>query len=346
MSTPRTLSTMTTLALVCLALLCSPAFARAQATQNQSTLPSAPDLSQPTPTTDSNKTASGHPAPPSTTVPPSGVRPGSVTDKENSGIVILPYADTFSGTATLPPPPSGAAAVAAEASRDDATAQLLDRVVAVINGDVILASDVRIEQHFAPFEPYSVPGGEFTPLEAMRHIVNRTLILQQMNEQRMTSPPSDADVQKQLDELRKQIPACARYHCESDAGWHAFLAAQGFTVEQLQARWKQRMQILQFIQMRFRSGIRISKPEIEDYYNKTLVPQYRQRNVQPPPLSKISNRIDEVLLQQRVNLLLSDWLKTLKDAGTVAFLDPAYAQLGGKPAAEANDDETAPGGAQ
>ncbi len=332
--------------MLCL-VLCYPAVsASAQATQNQSTLPSSPSLSEPTPTTDSTKTAGSHPAPPSVNAPPSGLRPGSTTDKPNSSITVLPYTGRPLGTPTLTPPPSGAAAVTAEARSDGAAAQLLDSVVAVINGDVILSSDVREEQHFAPFEPYSVPGGRFTPLDAMKHIVNRTLILQQMREQRMTTPPTDAEVDAQLADLRKHIPACAQYDCASDAGWNAFLAAQGFTPAQLQARWKQRMQILQFIQVRFRSGIRISQPEIADYYNKQLVPQFRARKVQPPPLNTISDRIDEVLLQQHVNLLLTDWLKSLKDAGSVSILDPAYAQLGGKPAAEATDDDNAPGGTQ
>ncbi len=330
----------TALALACLTLLSTPA--HAQATQNQDTLPSSPNLSAPAPNSDARH-ASSHPAPPSTTAPPSGMRPGEENSTSVGGITVLPYANKPEGTPTLTPPPSGMKQLKQEAASDSTAPQLLDRVVAVINGDVILSSDVQEEENFAPFEPYSVPGGRFTPLEAMEHIVNRTLILQQMKEQRMTTAPSDADVAAQIAELRKQIPACAQYHCETEAGWQTFLAAQGFTQAELEARWKQRMQILQFIQMRFRSGIRISPAEIADYYNKQLVPQFQARKTTPPPLKTISNRIDEVLLQQHVNVLLNDWLKSLKDAGNVSILDPAFAQLGGKPPAENNNDDVVPG---
>jgi hypothetical protein len=151
------------------------------------------------------------------------------------------------------------------------------------------------------------------------------------------APPSDEAVQKELEELRRHIPGCAQYACETDAGWRRFLAAQGFTESEIQARWKQRMRILKFIEVRFRSGIRIAPTEIADYYNKTLVPALERRKVTPPPLAAVSNRIDEVLLQQRVTALLNDWLKSLRDTGSVAILDPAYASVGTSVTSRAGD---------
>jgi hypothetical protein len=204
----------------------------------------------------------------------------------------------------------------------------LDRAVAVINGEVILASDVREQQHFAVFEPLEVPKGEFTPMEAMQQLVNRTLLLQQMTEQHLVQPPSDEAVDKQIDELRKHIPGCAEQHCDTDEGWRRFLAAHGYTAGEFHRRWKERMQILSFIEVRFRTGIRIAKPEIEHYYRDTFVPQLEARKVKAPPLAAVAPRIDEVLLQQHVNVLLGDYLRSLKDAGNVQILDPAYNQLG------------------
>ncbi len=141
---------------------------------------------------------------------------------------------------------------------------LLDRAVAVINGEVIMASDVEEQRRFAVFEPLTMPGGEFTPMEAMQQIVNRTLLLDQMDEQELVTPPTDADVDKEIAELREHIPACAGQHCETGEGWQRFLAAHGYTEAQLHERWKQRMQILDFVSARFRTGIRITKPEIEN----------------------------------------------------------------------------------
>lgn len=250
---------------------------------------------------------------------------------ENGGLTFLPELKPTDGVVNLAPQKTGETQLASEAATMNEKPMLLDRAVAVINGEMILASDVREEQQFAVFEPYSVPGGEFTPLEAMQHIVNRKLLLDQMADQQLTEGPSDAEVDKQIDELRKHIPACAGQGCETEEGWQRFLAAHDLTDKALHERWKERMQILDFIGERFRTGIHITKPEIESYYKDKLVPVFEARKLKPPPLAQVSDRIEEVLLQQHVNVLLGDYLRSLKDAGSVLILDAQYNSLGNSP---------------
>jgi hypothetical protein len=53
-----------------------------------------------------------------------------------------------------------------------------------------------------------------------------------------------------------------------------------------------------------------------------------------------------VLLQQHVNVLLGDYLRSLKDAGNVQILDPQYNSLGNSPSSSApasGADFTRPG---
>ena len=52
-----------------------------------------------------------------------------------------------------------------------------------------------------------------------------------------------------------------------------------------------------------------------------------------------------MLLQQHVNVLLTDYLRSLKDAGNVQILEPAYNQLGNAAAASNNQnpEQTVPG---
>jgi peptidyl-prolyl cis-trans isomerase SurA len=250
---------------------------------------------------------------------------------ENGGLTFLPELQPTDGVVNLVPGKSGDAQIADTAAALHEKPMLLDRAVAVINGDVILASDVREQQRFAVFQPLSAPGGEFTPIEAMQQIVNRTLLLDQMEEQQLTPPPTDSEVDAQVAYLRQHLPACAGQSCETEAGWQRFLAAHGFTEASLHARWKQQMEILDFVGVRFRTGIRIAKPEIESYYKEKLVPEFQARKLTAPPLAQVSDRIDEVLLQQHVNVLLNDYLRSLKDAGSVQILDPQYNSLGSAP---------------
>jgi hypothetical protein len=197
--------------------------------------------------------------------------------------------------------------------------QEIDRVVAIVDGDLILDSDVDEERRFTAFQPYRDPNGDFSRDNAIERLINRDLILQQIKLQPAANVP-DADIKKELDELRKSIPECRQYACTTDAGWQKFLAAHGFTEAELMARWRTRMEVLRFIEERFRMGIRISPAQIKDYYEKTMLPQYEKQHVTPPKLEAISERIQEVLLQQQVSNLLGDWLKSLRAQGSVVVL--------------------------
>ncbi len=216
---------------------------------------------------------------------------------------------------TSPPPTSvpGAADAAAAAGT------VLDRIVAVVNGDLVLESDVDEEQRFAAFQPLTEPSGNFSRTRAVERLINRDLILQQLKIQPQ-APVTDKEVEAQLTQLRNDIPACKIDHCETEAGWQKFLSDHGFTEDEITERWKQRIEVLQYIEQRFRMGMRIPADEIKTYYNKTLLPQYAKQGVKAPKLEAVSDRIQEVLLQQQVSSLLSDWLKSLRAQGTVRVI--------------------------
>lgn len=200
----------------------------------------------------------------------------------------------------------------------------LDHVVANIGSNVILQSDVEQEMRLSALEPLQVLPGQNTPDSALRRLVDRTLILEQMKQQQQPVSTPAPEVRKSLEELRRQIPACAEFHCETSQGWDAFLKSHGLTPEMVEERWSQRMAMLRFIDLRFRGGIRVSPEQIAAYYQKTLVPALEKNHEQAPPLAEVSARIQEILLQQQVSGLFQDWLTSLRDQGNVRIVDPAY----------------------
>jgi peptidyl-prolyl cis-trans isomerase SurA len=218
-----------------------------------------------------------------------------------------------------------------------AGAVVLDHVVAVINGSVILQSDVDEEMRYAVLQPFSVGSTRNTPQRALQRLIDRDLILQQMRTAQTVDPPAPEEVQQRLTELRSLIPECAQYHCDTESGWKTFLQTKGLTEKEVEVHWSQRMLILSFIQSRFGSGVRISDAEIADYYHKTLIPQLQARALKPPSLALVSSRIEEILLQQRVSSLLLEWLQSLKSEGSVSILDPAYGKVGTTGAGDESD---------
>jgi hypothetical protein len=199
---------------------------------------------------------------------------------------------------------------------------VLDRVVAVVNNTAILASDIDDEIRLSVLDPGRGGLGVLTRIRALDQLIARALIQQQIREQdAQAAEPTQSEVNARLMELRKDLPACVRQDCASDAGWTAFLAAHGLTQPRVESYARSRIEILRFIEQRFRQGISISPQEIESYYRDTLVPQYAKGEA-IPSLDKVSTRIEEILLQQHVNVLLDDWLSNLRKQGDIEVLDP------------------------
>lgn len=200
----------------------------------------------------------------------------------------------------------------------------LDHVVAIIGTNVILQSDVQQEMRLSALEPLQVLPGQNTPDRALRRLIDRTLILQQMKDQQQPVTTPMPAVRKAIDDLRRQIPACAKSDCQSDQGWEAFLKAHDLTPAMVEQRWSQRIAILRFIDLRFQSGIRIAPDQISAYYQKTLVPALQKNHETAPPLNEVTDRIREILLQMQVSGLFQDWLSSLRDQGNVQVVDQAY----------------------
>ncbi len=199
----------------------------------------------------------------------------------------------------------------------------LDRIVAIVNDDLVLDSDVSEEQRFEELQPIGLSGAPrvFDRNRAVERLIDRALILQQANMEPGLEV-SDGELDKEIAALRKDLPGCKGAACSTDAGWNRYLSEHGFTPEAFRDRWRQRMEVLAFIEERFRSGARISQADIKKYYDTVMLPEYERQHVAAPKLEVLSERIQQVLLQQQVTALLSDWLKQLRAQGSVAVLHP------------------------
>lgn len=247
-----------------------------------------------------------------------------------SGMSMLLLATLFTGvglagaqeTQTSSTQPDSAIASSAEKPL------LLDRVIAIVNRDILLESDLDAEVRFAAFQPLFSQGGDPRE-EAMARLIDRTLVAQQMKLRGNAPVITDEKVTTQLTQLRQSLPECEKYDCTKDAGWAKFCADHGFTPALVQERWRLRMQLLAFVEQRFRAGIRISNPEIEQYYKEKFVPRFNESHLTPPSLDKVSDRIQEILLQEKVNLLLDGWLSSLHEQGSIKVLDPTLLPASG-----------------
>ncbi len=200
---------------------------------------------------------------------------------------------------------------------------VLDRAVAVVNRHVILASDLDDEIRLSVLDPNDAGQNGLTKRQALEQLISRALIEQQIRQEDMQAiEPSQQEVNDRLDQLRKQLPACVRQNCATDAGWNAFL----------DVAWTDDRSASKHI---FATGLRSSALSSCDSGRVSKSPSSRSklttttrccRSMRPakriPPVDQVASRIQEILLQQQVNMLFDTWLNNLRQQGDVEVLDP------------------------
>ncbi|MGB8479930.1 MAG: SurA N-terminal domain-containing protein [Acidobacteriaceae bacterium] len=205
---------------------------------------------------------------------------------------------------------------------------VLDRVVADVDGQAILASDVDDEIRFSALQPGVEPADDNTPQRALNRVIDRTLIDQQRTLQPGVAVVSQKDVDQAIDTMRKQISAATNTDCETDAGWKAFLVHHAFTPDEIQDRMRERLAILKFIDVRFGVVVQVSNADVRNYYDQVLTPELKQGKQPLPDFRTVAPKIRQILRQRQVSNLIDEWLKSLRTEGHVKILDAAYAETG------------------
>jgi parvulin-like peptidyl-prolyl isomerase len=205
---------------------------------------------------------------------------------------------------------------------------VLDRVVADVDGQAILASDVDDEIRFSALQPGVEPAEDNTPQRALNRVIDRTLIDQQRALQPGVAVVSQKDLDNAIATMRKQISAATNMDCETDAGWKAYLAQHGFTPDEIQERMQERLAILKFIDVRFGVVVQVSNADVRNYYDQVLTPELRQSKQPLPDFRTVAPKIRQILRQRQVSKLIDEWLKSLRAEGHVQILDAAYMDAG------------------
>jgi peptidyl-prolyl cis-trans isomerase SurA len=206
------------------------------------------------------------------------------------------------------------AAILMPASMHAAAApEVIDRIVATVNGSVILQSDW---DEALCYEALVTNRSLDQFSDDDRRAVLDRLIDQELLREQMKSADfrhaSDAEVQERIADARKQYPQAA-----SDEGWQALLAHYHITDKDLHSRMRQQIDVMRLVDARLRPAVQIDSKSIEAYYQDQFVPKLKQSGAADVPLADVSAKIRELLTEQKVSEMLVSWLQTLRSEGDV-----------------------------
>ena len=189
-----------------------------------------------------------------------------------------------------------------------ATAEVVDRIVAVVNRQVILQS--QLEQ--AARVEFLLQGRSLDQLNQteMQAVLDRMIDQDLLEQQIVHTPmldPTTEELAARLHEVREQIPGAG-----DDAAWRRMLGSYGVTEKDVQQQLAIQLRILRFIDLRFRNLAHVDRASINNYYTDKLLPELHKQGAPEPPLNQVSDKIEKILVEQRIDEMLNTWLQTLR----------------------------------
>lgn len=186
-----------------------------------------------------------------------------------------------------------------------AAAEIIDRVLAVVNGSVITLSDVHGALRFGLVE--SAPGGDMRA--AVEQLIERRLALIEVERYAPTEPPQAA-----ID----AAVAGARARFQSDEAFSAALAESGMTVEQLRRHYRDNLRRQTYEEQRFGLALHPTDEETLEYYRQHE-DRFRRGGVLPP-IDQVRADVRSALVAERRAELRREWMAGLRRRADIRLL--------------------------
>jgi hypothetical protein len=186
--------------------------------------------------------------------------------------------------------------------------EVIDRIVATVNGQIILQSDWNAALRYEGLlSARSL--SDFTD-EDRRAVLDRLIDQELLGEQMKSAlikHASEEEAATQVAQTRQLYPAAA-----TDDGWKAILAKFGLTEKALVAHVQEQLDLMRLVDAHLRPTVQIDSKTIEAYYRDQFVPQLKQSGAGEIPLQEVSAKIRELLTEEKVSELMVSWLHSLR----------------------------------
>lgn len=196
-------------------------------------------------------------------------------------------------------------------------AEVIDRVVAVVNGRVL--TQLSLEKDQLMREILSGPTvSAAVGVEAQKNdqkslelIIDQSLIREQMM-QYSSVEISAVEVESETERLTKDWGGKETFE--------SALKTRHFTLDEMKSRIRWQLEVLKFIDSRFRQFTVVEPKEISDYYQQVFLPAVIQSKLTAPAQAEVEDKIRALLAEEKVNQQLEEWLKSLRQVSSIQIM--------------------------
>lgn len=173
---------------------------------------------------------------------------------------------------------------------------IIDRIVAKVDTDIILLSDIRELQRYQQF----VDGKSETDQEALERLIDQWIVRNEAKAA-LFSQPKEEDVKRSLERLKRSFSTPEEFAERQKQS--------GLTDEDVERMLRSQLYLSNYLDSRFRASIQIDEKDIDNFYQTRIVPRAESRGQTPPTLDAARGFIQEALVQRAINEQSERWLK-------------------------------------
>jgi len=174
--------------------------------------------------------------------------------------------------------------------------EVIDRIVARVDTDVILLSDVRMLARYQTF----ADGKSQSDADILDRLIDQWIVRNEAKAA-LYPQPSGEEVNRSLQRLKRSF--------SSDVSFEERKKQSGISDEEVLRMLRLQLYLSNYLDSRFRASIHIDEKEIEEFYRTRVLPRAESRGQAPPALDAAKDFIQEALVQRAINMQADRWLK-------------------------------------
>ncbi len=196
---------------------------------------------------------------------------------------------------------------------------LVDRVLAVVDDDPILVSDLEQVIGLELARQRDGESEEAFRRRVLDDLVAERLRFHEMDRFGLGQVPVE-EVERHFEEVRSRFAGKAEFQ--------ARLARLGLDENGLRQVVARQLMVLAYVEERLGPRIFVSLDDIRAYYDGELAPALRRRGEPPPPIEEVREEIRAVLKERRLNEEIAKWTEELRaEADVEIYPQPHEGEL-------------------
>lgn len=178
--------------------------------------------------------------------------------------------------------------------------EVVDRIVARVENDIILLSDVQELQRYQELvEAKSESGSAILDRLIDQWIVRSEADLSQFPQ------PNESEIDRGVSRVEKSFASPAEYEDRKKQS--------GLTDAEVRKIVASQLYLSNYLDSRFRPSAQVDEKAIQDFYQNKVLPTAKERGQTPPTLDASREVIQEALIQSNITDQADRWLKESRD---------------------------------